>query len=310
MTTKNVIVTATLVLLISLWMVPSASAQNHLRRQIDSLFVMASSGEVRYRDMVEPAIEEIAVIGVPAVPILIDKFASKSPRERHTIRKIIQKIGSPAIPDLVAALNHPDWHIVNRCCWALADVGDSTVVEPLRKVSGHERWMVRSQAVTALGKIGAAGAEQTVQQALGDSVGLVRKSAVVATGRLSLTEAIPELVHALGDDFYGARMASVEALLKLDSTAVTTTLADSLDSNNSFVGDLGCRILGKLASDEAFDLLLAQTESTDPDRRAHAAVALFEADPEDLCGWRDAIIEAETDRLTRLKIESVLRSSE
>ncbi|MCK4632243.1 MAG: HEAT repeat domain-containing protein, partial [candidate division Zixibacteria bacterium] len=279
-------------------------------RQIDSLFVMASSGEVRYRDMVEPAIEEIAAIGAGAMPILIDKFASKSPRERHTVRKIIQKIGVPAIPDLVAALTHPDWHIVNRCCWVLADVGDSTVVKPLQKVSDHERWMVRSQAVTALGKIGVGGAEQTVRQALDDSVGLVRKSAAVAIGRLGFAEAIPELVHVLGDDFYGARMASMEALLKLDSSVVITTLADSLNSDNDFVGDLGCRVLGELASDEAMDLLLAQTESVDPDRRAHAAVALFEADPEDMCGWRDAIIEAETDRLTRLKIESVLRSTE
>ncbi|MGD8605242.1 MAG: hypothetical protein PVF49_11795, partial [Anaerolineales bacterium] len=41
-----------------------------LEKKLDSLFIIASSGEVRYRDMNEPAMDSIAAYGVDAVPFL------------------------------------------------------------------------------------------------------------------------------------------------------------------------------------------------------------------------------------------------
>lgn len=104
-------------------------------------------------------------------------------------------------------------------------------------------------------------------------------------------------------------MSAGEVLVKMDTVSVVTALSDSVDSGNELVGDLACQVLGKFGTDLATDVLFAQTKSADPDRRAHAAVALVLGDPEDYCGYRQQILEQETDRLTKLKILSAISSA-
>jgi len=306
---KNVIPVVTCSLLVLAVTCYDAVAETDLKRKVDSLFVIASSGEVKYRDLVEPAMDSIAAIGTDAVPILIDKFTTKSARERWTVIWILQRIGSPAVPYLVRALKRPSGLVVQRVCWALGDIGDTAAVEPLIGVTDHTRWQVRDQAVGALGKIGDRRADKAVAGALSDPVGQVRKSAVVSCGKLTVESSVEQLAHALGDEFYGARLEAAEALLKMDTAKVIEVLADSMESPNDFIGDLACNILGELGTDDAIELLMAQTESSDADRRAHAAVAIVKADPNDNCGYRQTMLDRETDRLNRLKLESALHSA-
>ncbi|MFQ6008335.1 MAG: HEAT repeat domain-containing protein, partial [Candidatus Zixiibacteriota bacterium] len=187
-------------------------------------------------------------------------------------------------------------------------IGDSTAVEPLIGVTNHSRWQVRDQAVGALGKIGDPRAKDAVMLALNDPVEQVRKAAVVSCGKLTIERSIPYLIHALGDRFYGTRLSAVEALLKMDTAKVIAALSDSIYSENDLVGDLCCSLLGEIGSDVAIDLLMIQTDSPDPDRRAHAAMAIIKADPEDNCGYHQVLLEKETDPLNRVKIESALRA--
>jgi len=284
-------------------------AGESLKKSVDSLFVIASSGEVKYRDMVEPAMAAIVEIGEDAVPLLIDKFTTKSARERLTLGTILEKIGSQAVPELVKSLKHPNGVIVQRVCWALGRIKDSTATAPLIVIAGHSRWQVRDQAVSALGKIGQELAGNTIVDALDDTIGQVRKAAVVSAGKLKIEESIPQLVHILGDDFYGARMSAVHTLLNFDTSRVITVMADSSGSENHFVGDLACYILGEFGNDEAVELLYTFMDSKSPERRAHAAIALIKGDPSDRCGFHQALIENETDRFTLLKIESALAAS-
>ena len=288
---------------------PVQSAQT-VQQKVDSLFVIASSGEIIYKDLVQPAIDSISAMGVDAVAPLIDKLNTNSARERVTINNIFKKIGRPAVPLLIEALRRPDDLAVQRVCSNLGDIRDSSAVVPLLQVSDHPSWQVRENAVDALGKIGDRQAGSTVLAAMSDSVGQVRKAAVVAAGRLDLQDGIAELVHRLGDSFYGARMSAGEVLVTMDTALVVTTLSDSIDSDNELVGDLACQVLGKFGTDLATDILFAQTQSADPDRRAHAAVALIRGDPQDHCGYRQQILEQETDRLTKLKILSAISSVE
>jgi len=310
MNCKYVIPAAACCLLLLTVMTSLAAADTKLKRKVDSLFVIASSGEVKYRDMVEPAKDSIAAIGVDAVPILVNKFTTKSARERLTIIKILEKIGSPAVPYLVTALKRPDGLVVQRVCWALGDIGDTAAVKPLINVTCHPRWQVRDQAVGALGKIGDRRADEAAVIALRDPIGQVRKAAVVTCGKLTVENSIEQLVHVLGDEFYGARLAAAEALLKMDTGKVLAVLADSIESENSFVGNLGCYILGEFGTDEAIELLMTQTESSDSDRRGHAAIAIIKADTQDNCGYHQLLIDRETDRLNRLKIESARSSAQ
>ncbi len=279
-----------------------------LEEKIDSLFVIASSGEVRFRDQNGPAMDSIAALGQPAVPYMIDKFTTRSARKRLTVIWVLTRIGSVAVPDLVVALKRPEGIVVQRICWALGDIKDSSAVPGLIGVANHNRWQVRDQALTALGKIKDTRAVMTINSAFKDSIGQVRKAAAVASGQLAMNDAIQSLVHQLGDDFYGARMTALSSLLKLDTTMVIAALSDSIGSANRLTGDLGCQLLGEIGTNDAIELLIKQLADPSGDRRAHAAVALIKADPLDNCGLQDEMIANESDRLTKLKILSALRT--
>ncbi|HUV31915.1 MAG TPA: HEAT repeat domain-containing protein [Acidobacteriota bacterium] len=287
---------------------PEAPAAGELERRIDSLFIIASSGEVRFRDQNEPAMDSVAALGAAAVPHLIEKFTTKSARERWTVIWILQRIGSAAVPDLVRALDREDGLVVQRICWALGDIKDTAAVRPIMRVCTHERWQVRDQAVGALGKIGDAEGGPAVLQALADSIGQVRKSAAVACGQLGLGASVMQLAHVLGDDFYGARMSAAHSLLTMDTAVTVRALSDSMSSENHLLGNLACRVLGQLGTDEALEILLEQAVSGDSERRAHAATALIAADPLDNCGFRRYLLENETDRLVVLKIQSAIQA--
>lgn len=310
---RNVIVKSTvtaLLILLTVNIVKAADSDDALKRKVDSLFIIASSGEVMYRDQNEPAMDSIAAIGVDAVPYLIDKFTTKSARERWTIIWTLERIGSAAVPDLVIALTGDDPLVVERVCFALGQIKDSAAVQPLMNVSGHERWQVRSEAVGALGKIGDKAAEPVVVEAMTDTIGQVRKSAAVSCKKLGLTGYEPQLVHMLGDSFYGARMCAAEALLALDTATVTQTIIDSVHSVNPFVGNLGCWILGRFGTDHAKLELYELTKEVNYELRAHAAVELMTSDPGDLCGYRQRVLEGETDRYILLRIESAIDTSQ
>lgn len=297
------------IILIGFMMANTVRSQGTIKQKIDSLFVIASSGELKYRDLVKPGIDSIAAIGVAAVPILVDKFTTNSARERLTIINILKKIGSPAVPHLIVSLRRSEWLVVSRVCWTLGDIGDSAAVNPLVEACNHSGWQVREKALDALGKIKNNRAEETVLSALDDPIGQVRKAAVVASGKINLLGGINNLVHMLGDDFYGARMSAVSVLAGMDSTLVREALADSLRSENRLVGNLACRVLGLALTEEAVDLLIMQAESTDNNRRAHAIVALITGDPDNHWGYHDQMLEKESDRIVRLKIESAIRAA-
>ncbi len=211
-------------------------------KRIDSIFVIASSAELKYRDMVEPAKDSIAAMGAEAVPRLIELFKSNTAREERAVEQILKKIGRDAVPYLRKSLLLDDYRQVGRICYSLGEIGDSSAVADLINVAPHERWQVRSGCAGALGKIGDKLADETVTQLLSDSVETVRKSAAVAAGRLLTDTAIEKLVHMLGDDFYGPRMCAAEALVKIGKKSVKPII-DSLDSDNGMVGDLGCSTL-------------------------------------------------------------------
>jgi HEAT repeat protein len=283
-----------------------ARGQTPLEKKLDSLFIIASSGEVRFRDQNEPAMDSIAAYGKKAIPFLIDKFTTKSARERWTVIWTLQRIGSEAVPQLVAALRREDPLVVQRICWALGDIADTAATEALIDIGNHDWWQVRGQVVRALGKIGDPRGALTVENALADSIGQIRKQAVVAAGQLHLQRLRQKLIHLLGDSFYGARWMAANTILEFDSTETVAALADSIDSENDLVGDLACWILGEIGTDQAIQLLHEQTQSDDPDRRAHAGVALVEADPQDNCGFRTNLLEQESNRFVLLKIESAV----
>jgi HEAT repeat protein len=274
--TKNVIIFLLCLLIFS---APLCASEGKLRspdtdKRIDSLFVIASSGMVMFRDMVQPAIDSIAAMGESAVPRLIEKYITQDARERQTINSILVKIGKAAVPDIVEGLTLDNAEQVSRLCNTLGEIKDSSAIHGLLGVIWHVDWRVRSEAVGSIGKIGSHRGDEAIIGRLSDSVEIVRKSAAVASGMLLINDALPILVHLLGDTFYGVRLVASEALVKFGPKAIIP-IADSLQSENSLLGNLGCTTLGNIGGDSAAVALKTQLHSISPLRRALAVEGLL-----------------------------------
>jgi HEAT repeat protein len=308
---KLILASATIFLaIVSAESAPLDPATQKIYRQVDSLFVIASSGEVKYRDKVEPATNAIVKIGATAVPHLIDKLNTHSARERLTLIDILTKIGSPAVPKLVEALGRPQWLVVQRVCWALGDIKDAGAVEPLKQTAFHPNWQVREYSIRAIGKIGDVRGVQSIIRAFSDSVGAVRKAAASAAGEMKSTETIHSLVSALGDSFYGTRFAAMDALLSMDTVKVIDALKEDLLFASNLKANLICQTLGKIGTTEALNVLSTHLESDKMEQRTYAAVAIAGADPDDLCGFGERIQKKVIDRLALVQIESARKAAQ
>lgn len=279
--------------------------KNDLEKRIDSLFIIASSGDIKYRDSVDQAIDSIAVIGAAAVPRLVEKYTTQSARERVTINNILKKIGSDAVPYLTKSLALSDPEQVSRICYSLGEIKDKYATKPILKVLHHNNWWVRSSCAGALGKISDTAAYEDVLSLFNDTVESVRKSAVVAVGKMHKEKAIPILVHMLGDPYYGVRMTASEGLEEFGEKAIPY-LADSLGSGNNIVGNLAIVTLGHIGGDEAAEALENELEAPDPIRRALAVEAILDSNSSLACGLIEQMKETETDPTVLYYIDLVL----
>jgi len=276
-----------------------------IEKKVDMLFVIASSGELKYRGMVQSAIDSIIAMGAKAVPRLIEKYTTKDAREGHTINSILVGIGSEAVPKLVESLIIDNPEQVSRICRSLGEIGDSLAVDGLIDIVFHDDWRVRSGVAVALGKIGDNKANDTVQRLLSDENEIVRKSAAVSCRRLNNKKAIPELVHMLGDSFYGAAHCASEALIEIGEAAIEP-ISDSLNSKNELVGNLGCITLGKIGDISAAAAIATQLESESPIRRALAVEGILLTNSSSACGYVEMMKEQETDPTVLYYIQKVL----
>jgi len=279
--------------------------ENDLERRIDSLFIIASSGDIKYRDSTGQAIDSIAVIGAAAVPRLVEKYSTQSARERVTINEILKKIGSDAVPYLTKSLSLGDVEQVSRICYSLGEIKDKYAVKPLLKIISHDHWWVRSSCAGALGDIGDTTAYEEVRGLFADSNEIVRKAAVVSVGKFRMERTIPELVGAMGDSFYGVRWTASEALVKFGEEAVPV-LVDSLKSRNELAVRQAIITLGNIGGDRAAESLAEQLISDDPINRALAVEAIYNSNSSIACSLVDQISETESDPAVLYYVKLVL----
>jgi len=113
--------------------------------------------------------DEIVAVGAPCAPALIDlmildRIPMKDGRHfipdditRQDCLDMLERMGSPAAPELLRALARPDLGIKSRRLVALALGGtkDPRAFEPLVELlAKNPSWQVRADAATALGKLG------------------------------------------------------------------------------------------------------------------------------------------------------------
>jgi HEAT repeat protein len=306
---RNVIaISLSAITLIAVAIPCTISAQTSFDKRLDSLFTIASSGEIKYQAMIKPADDSILAMGNTAIPRLVGKLSTKSRYERIAIERILKRFGPSAVPSLLAVLKYDTGLVIERSCYILGEIGDTSATVGILATTNNRRWQTREQSIGALGKIKDQRADSAVISAMNDSIPLVRKSAAVACGQLKIQSSIRPLVHMLGDRFYGARMPAAASLAQLDTPNVVQVLCDSMASETPLVGNLGCDVLGQIGTPAALDALTEQSYGGRPERRAHAAIALITADSTDSRNFRFFYLGYETDPTTRLKVESAIKA--
>jgi hypothetical protein len=211
-----------------IFVIGASAKQAKIEDEIDSLFVMASSLDIKYRDSVGPAREAIAAMGTEAVPHLIEMLGTPHGRERAALEDIFKKIGEKAVPQLNKALLDTDSLRLSRVAKILYFFPDTSSVENLLKAADNDYYSARYQVIRALGVIGDRRAVPAIRNAMKDSVELVRTIAAVSAGRIADPSLLPEFVRAFDDVYYGVRMSAQDALIKFPCDAKWEFIVDYL----------------------------------------------------------------------------------
>jgi HEAT repeat protein len=267
--------------ILTLFLSAQASAQtdadsiNHI---IDSLFTRASSGEQKYRDLVQPSKEALGEMGEAAVPRLVEKMITQDAREMHTLVDIFKLIGRPAVPRIVEALAAEDPYKRRLAARSLGDMKDSTAVDGLLQYTDDTDYRIRAGVIRALGKIGDARGVEPSAAALQDGDYLVRTAAAVSLSLLAESSTIGVLLESLTDPYYGVRCKAAEALWNIGEQSIIP-VQESLESVDDTVAlYLLIEVAGNLKDKKLIKPLSKILASEDPLARAFAAEALTKID--------------------------------
>ena len=246
-----------------------------LKTKVDSLFIRASSGQLKYRDLVEPSKKALREMPA-AIPYLVEKLSIQDARERRTLIDILGKIPDAVIP-VAEATQSPNRDVVKTACEILAELKDRRATPYLAKVLDHPDILARGNAAVALGKCGGKGAKEGLLKALADSVNFVRTQAAAGLGFLKDTTTLSDLITALQDDYYGVRFATVNSLVKFKNQPLPY-LYKALKSESPMVRQLAAEIVGKIQAKPAVPHLSRLLKSTLWSDRLSAMEALAQID--------------------------------
>jgi HEAT repeat protein len=217
------------------------------RSEVERLFRTASSGEIRYVKLVQPAKDSLAAMKDSAAKYLVSKLTTTDAREAQTLTEIYRGIGKAATPYLVAALETDSKYQLRTTSRCLAEVKDSTAVDALLKAATNQDYTVRAEALAAVGKSGGgASTAAKLEPFFNDSIYSVRKSCVYGLGRLKSPASLDLLIRALADSHFGVRLTAYDALVSFDSLAreKVATLLDTV--REARVIGLAIRLVGQL----------------------------------------------------------------
>lgn len=263
---------------------------------MDSLFIRASTGEIRYLEWNGPAQDTLVQMGIEdpqkTISYLIGKLETKNARERQTLIEILKKIKEPAVMPLMNHIQEDQVRESSRLAvHILGEIGlmDSThliswgeFLDPLIGLLHNPDWRMRLAVCEALGKIGDVRGVEPLIVALQDSVFLVRKGSAFGLGKIlsnlelstpQSTIGIQHLIRSLGDDSYAVRYPARDALEKIGRPAVPF-LIKTLQEKDPITRSLVCDLLGKIGDRKAVGPLKKMLKDEDWGVRVSAREAL------------------------------------
>ena len=216
------------------------------KSNVERLFQTASSGEIRFTKLVQPAKDSLGAMKDSAAKYLVSKLTTTDAREAQTLTEIYRGIGKAATPYLIAALATDNKYQLRTTSRCLAEVKDSIAVDALLKAATNSDYTVRAEALAAVGKSGGASTATRLEPFFSDSIFSVRKSCVYGLGRLRSPASLDLLIRALADSHFGVRLSAYDALVSFDSLA-REKVAALLDTVRvAAVTGLAIRLAGQL----------------------------------------------------------------
>jgi HEAT repeat protein len=206
----------------------------------EDLFILASRGEPRFKQWSTYGFDRMVEDTASTIEYLRTVLDTKVARERHTIKDILRKIGSPSVPMLCEAVLEDNERAKSEASWILGLIGDPEAFDALMELSHANGWRQRSSALNAAGKLRDLSPsqqqtlEERVKQVLADTgeVFYVKKDAAYAAGQQDLVGALPWLISSLESDHYSVRYSCAEAIRALSDAqggAVYSGLHESID---------------------------------------------------------------------------------
>jgi HEAT repeat protein len=211
--------------------IPSGSSPADIARLIE-LFqfpVPQANGEAR---------ERLAALGLAAMPALIDALSSWDNKTYNQAMQVLEKIGAPVRPALVAALDDPRLYVriharelLVKTLWSGPEI-EAALGRGLTSDNAYDR----ASAAQAAGAVQASSLAPRLRAALSDADPDVVRNAALALAHLGAAQAIPELEAAHARAHYAeTRRDLAYALGRLGSTAGVLTLLGGLDHDDDLV---------------------------------------------------------------------------
>lgn len=211
--------------------IPTGDGPADIQKLID-LFqfpVPQANGEARKR---------LAAIGSKAVPALIDALGSWDNKTYNQSMGVLEKIGGPARPAIVAALDDSRLYVrlharelLTRLLWTDADIEAS-----LARGLASPLPLDRASSAQAVGALHVTSLAEALRAQLGDSDPDVLRNASLALAQLGDKSAVAGIETALGRAHYPeTRRDLAYALARLGSVSGMLTLLEGLDHEDDLV---------------------------------------------------------------------------
>jgi hypothetical protein len=118
-------------------------------------FLLAGSGEPRFREWQQAGMDSLIANPDQAIPALIPFFDTKVARQRHRLKDIMQKIGEPAVDPLREVLAQGSLEYRGQALWCLEKIGSAAAFpEILRVLDAPRHLRDRIAALSALAGLG------------------------------------------------------------------------------------------------------------------------------------------------------------
>jgi HEAT repeat protein len=217
----------------------------------------------------DPAVQYQAVeaLGELANPVATDALMGALAGDQYSgIRwkaaEALARIGSPAVPKLIMALENPDEDVRWKAAITLGEIGDPRGIVPLIGLLSDQDRFVRSRATYALGLIGQP-AIPVLSEALSDGSVDVRRGIVAALGKMQDPAAVRILIQTLGDPSDAVRQDTITAL-NTEGEITTTLLLDTLYDPEPLRRQGAALVLATAGRKEALEPLKEALKTADP----------------------------------------------